>query len=194
VLARARALPWPDVVHAALDDLATALAAAARLQPGAQFTVDLGEVRGFEYYTGLRFAGYARGAGDAVLRGGRYDELVGRYGRPARAVGFAVDIEAIAQAQRAAGLAPPTPSLGVLIIAPAAEIARASEIAFAWRANGIRAALDLSDAVVDPMSRVRYAVETGWPYILDLAERQIIDTLTGSITAVADGMLADWRP
>ena len=44
-------------------------------------TIDLGDVRGFDYYTGVRFAGYASGAPDAVLRGGRYDELIGRYGR-----------------------------------------------------------------------------------------------------------------
>ena len=65
-------------------------------------TLDLGELRGFEYYTGMRFAGYAAGHGEAILKGGRYDELVGRYGREAHATGFAMDIEGVAQAQRAA--------------------------------------------------------------------------------------------
>ena len=63
-------------------------------------TIDLGDLRGFDYYTGVRFAGYAGGAPDAVLRGGRYDELLGRYGRAAHATGFAIDLEAVAQAQR----------------------------------------------------------------------------------------------
>ncbi len=185
VLARARALPWPDDVHAALDDLAAALAGAARLQPGAQFTVDLGEVRGFEYYTGLRFAGYARGAGDAVLRGGRYDELVGRYGRPARAVGFAVDIEAIAQAQRAAGMAPPTPSPGALVIATRDDGARAAAVAATLRAAGVRAAIDLGDAVAADATRIRYAVETGWTHVLDLAGPTLEDTRTRAIAAIS---------
>ncbi|MBE7454378.1 MAG: ATP phosphoribosyltransferase regulatory subunit [Kofleriaceae bacterium] len=105
-LARARALPWPAAVDAALAELVAALAAAARLYPGARFTVDLGDLRGFDYSTGLRFAGYARGAGDAVLRGGRYDELVGRYGRRRSGRGRR------AQRHRAQGLgrrAPPAP-------------------------------------------------------------------------------------
>jgi ATP phosphoribosyltransferase regulatory subunit HisZ len=78
-------------------------------------TVDFGDLRGFDYYTGIRFAGYAAGAPDAILRGGRYDELIGRYGRDARAIGFAIDLEAVAQAQRAAGIAAPVPATGVVV-------------------------------------------------------------------------------
>jgi len=64
----------------------------------ARLHVDLGEVRGFDYYTGVRFQAFVPGASDAVLRGGRYDGLLGRYGRPSPAVGFAVDVDAVAGA------------------------------------------------------------------------------------------------
>jgi ATP phosphoribosyltransferase regulatory subunit len=95
-LARARALTLSAAAKAALFDLERALAIAA--EGGSErFTVDLGEVRGFEYYTGLRFSAYVPGAPEAVLKGGRYDDLVARYGRPARATGFAIDVEAVAQ-------------------------------------------------------------------------------------------------
>ncbi len=102
-LERALALPWPEEVRGALDQLRVVLARFAELvdPPMPELTLDLGDVRGFDYYTGVRFAGYAGGAPDAVLRGGRYDSLIGRYGRPARATGFAIDVEALAQAQRA---------------------------------------------------------------------------------------------
>jgi ATP phosphoribosyltransferase regulatory subunit len=102
-LARAVELPWPDLVRHGLDEVRVVLHKFAELadQPSPAITIDLGDVRGFDYYTGFRFAGYAGGAPDAVLRGGRYDALIGRYGRPARATGFAIDIEALAQAQRA---------------------------------------------------------------------------------------------
>jgi ATP phosphoribosyltransferase regulatory subunit len=105
-LARALALPWPPDVRAALEQLRAVLAAFAELAdpPVPSFVIDLGDVRGFDYYTGVRFAGYAGGAPDAVLRGGRYDSLIGRYGRPARATGFAIDVEGLAQAQRASEL------------------------------------------------------------------------------------------
>ena len=74
-LARAQALPWPSHVADALAQLAAVLAAFTELadQPALTISVDLGDLRGFDYYTGVRFAGYAGGAPDAVLRGGRYD-------------------------------------------------------------------------------------------------------------------------
>jgi ATP phosphoribosyltransferase regulatory subunit len=61
----------------------------------ARLHVDLGEVRGFDYYTGVRFQAFVPGAPTAVLGGGRYDDLLGRYGRPSPAVGFAVDVDAV---------------------------------------------------------------------------------------------------
>jgi ATP phosphoribosyltransferase regulatory subunit len=135
-LAKARALPWPDDVRAALDSLAQTLATFAELAdpPAPALTVDLGDLRGEGYYTGVRFAGYAGGAPDAVLRGGRYDDLIIRYGRPARATGFAIDLEALAQAQRAIGLAPPASARGVAIYG-----AGAAALARALRARGLRA-------------------------------------------------------
>jgi ATP phosphoribosyltransferase regulatory subunit len=135
-LARALALPWPADVRAALDDLAAALAGFSELAdpPAPALTIDLGDVRGFDYYTGIRFAGYAGGAPDAVLRGGRYDELIARYGRAARATGFAIDLEALAQAQRAVGVAGPTSTAGVAVFGPGA-----AALARTLRGRGIRA-------------------------------------------------------
>ena len=86
----------------ALADLARIVAAVEERDIQARLHIDLGEVRGFDYYTGLRFQGYAEGAGQAVLGGGRYDDLLGRYGRPSPAVGFAVDVEVVAAALEAA--------------------------------------------------------------------------------------------
>ncbi len=100
VLARAGELPWPEPVRDALVRLERVIAGFAQLgePPLPPLTIDLGDLRGFDYYTGVRFAAYTAGAPDAVLRGGRYDELIGKYGRPAQATGFAIDLEAVAQA------------------------------------------------------------------------------------------------
>ncbi|MEO8704465.1 MAG: ATP phosphoribosyltransferase regulatory subunit [Kofleriaceae bacterium] len=135
-LARARALPWPASAAAALDQLAGVLAAFAELAdpPVPALAIDLGDVRGFDYYTGVRFAGYAGGAPDAVLRGGRYDELIGRYGRPARATGFAIDVEVLAQAQRTVDVAAAKPAPGVAVYG-----ANAARFARELRARGVRA-------------------------------------------------------
>jgi ATP phosphoribosyltransferase regulatory subunit HisZ len=79
----------------------------------------------------VRFAAYAGGAPDAVLRGGRYDELLEKYGRAAQATGFAIDLEAVAQAQRSIGVAAPAARFGVAVDAP--------DLARALRQRGIRA-------------------------------------------------------
>jgi len=137
-LARARALAWPADVRAAFDQIEHTLASLESLTGARDLTIDLGDLRGFDYYTGMRFAAFATGAPDAILRGGRYDELIGRYGRPARATGFAIDLEAVAEAQRAAGVALPAVALGVATPDPV--------LAKALRAAGVRTVVQNSVA------------------------------------------------
>jgi ATP phosphoribosyltransferase regulatory subunit len=81
-------------VRRALKELGAIVAAVGKRRLDARLHVDLGEVRGFDYYTGVRFQAFVPGAADAVLAGGRYDDLLGRYGRPMPAVGFAIDVDA----------------------------------------------------------------------------------------------------
>jgi ATP phosphoribosyltransferase regulatory subunit len=57
---------------------------------------DFGEVRGLDYYTGMHFEIFAAGAGAAVGAGGRYDDLIARFGRALPAVGVALDLHALA--------------------------------------------------------------------------------------------------
>jgi ATP phosphoribosyltransferase regulatory subunit len=99
----ARAVP---ACAPALAEVEAALRLATRRGLGA-VAVDLGEARGLGYYTGITFAGYAPGAGAAVAAGGRYDELLGRFGRPGPAIGFGIDLEFATQAlERSASATP----------------------------------------------------------------------------------------
>ena len=79
-----------DYLHALYDELSAA-------GYGQYVRFDLGMVHQIDYYTGVVFRGYVEGAGDAVLSGGRYDSLVGVFGREAQATGFAVDVDAMAR-------------------------------------------------------------------------------------------------
>ncbi len=65
---------------------------------GEAVVIDLGQVRGMEYYTGLVFQGYAVGVGAAVCGGGRYDDLIGHFGPPLPAVGFGFNLDLARQA------------------------------------------------------------------------------------------------
>ena len=56
-------------------------------------TFDLADLRGYAYYSGVRFAIYVPGASDALVRGGRYDEVGAVFGRKRPAAGFSLDLK-----------------------------------------------------------------------------------------------------
>jgi ATP phosphoribosyltransferase regulatory subunit len=64
----------------------------------AHVVYDLGEVRGLDYYTGIHFELFITGAGRAAGAGGRYDELMSRFGLATPAVGVSLDLDTIAEA------------------------------------------------------------------------------------------------
>jgi ATP phosphoribosyltransferase regulatory subunit len=59
---------------------------------GAKMRFDLADLRGYAYYSGMRFGIYTPGASDALVRGGRYDEVGAVFGRNRPAVGFSLDV------------------------------------------------------------------------------------------------------
>jgi ATP phosphoribosyltransferase regulatory subunit len=70
--------------------------------PGVAISFDLGDSRGYAYYSGMRFAIYAKGASDALARGGRYDGVGAVFGhrieRDRPAVGFSLDLKELVSA------------------------------------------------------------------------------------------------
>ena len=54
---------------------------------------DLGMLSKFNYYTGVIFSAYTYGVGDAIAKGGRYDSLLGKYGKDAPAIGFVIILD-----------------------------------------------------------------------------------------------------
>ncbi|MDO9012695.1 MAG: ATP phosphoribosyltransferase regulatory subunit [Gallionella sp.] len=91
VLARARKLlPEDAEISAALDDLQ---AVSVKLQPFvASVGIDLADLRGYHYHSGMVFAAYHTGSHDAIALGGRYDDLGKSFGRARAATGFSMDL------------------------------------------------------------------------------------------------------
>jgi len=89
-------LPARPLIAAALDDLASLARQVGRAHPDVRVGFDLADMGGYAYYSGMRFAVYAPGAADAVLRGGRYDEVGAVFGRNRPAVGFSTDLKLLA--------------------------------------------------------------------------------------------------
>jgi ATP phosphoribosyltransferase regulatory subunit len=92
VLDRASALARSARSSRALENLAEVYRLLKIYGLGESVLLDLGEVRGFDYYSGLYFETYVSGFGASIARGGRYDHMLGRFGFECPAVGFAFDV------------------------------------------------------------------------------------------------------
>ncbi|MBI3653526.1 MAG: ATP phosphoribosyltransferase regulatory subunit [Acidobacteria bacterium] len=97
ILTAARQLVTNEKSVAALDDLERVYAIAEELELDAHIDIDLGDVGGLDYYTGLTFKIYAPGLGAALGRGGRYDRLLENFGAAEPAVGFSLCLDWLAQ-------------------------------------------------------------------------------------------------
>ncbi len=86
-----KALPPTPMLREALSNLKWL----SQHLDGASVSFDLADLRGYAYYSGARFAIYAARASDALVRGGRYDEVGAVFGRNRPAVGFSLDVKAL---------------------------------------------------------------------------------------------------
>jgi ATP phosphoribosyltransferase regulatory subunit len=105
--------------------------------------IDLGEVRGHDYYTGLRIRVWAPGSSHPVLRGGRYDDMIGRYGPARPATGFAIDLDAL---EAALPVPPPDPrgrGTLVAVVGEAPTLRAAAEREAAQRRSGTAASAEI---------------------------------------------------
>ncbi|MCB1696369.1 MAG: ATP phosphoribosyltransferase regulatory subunit [Pseudomonadales bacterium] len=97
VLANARELfadSAPGAV-AAVDALREVATDIHRQRPDLDIYFDLAELRGYHYHTGIVFAAYVPGHGQALANGGRYDNVGEVFGRARAATGFATDLKAL---------------------------------------------------------------------------------------------------
>jgi ATP phosphoribosyltransferase regulatory subunit len=85
----------PPGVAASLAALAAVADALAVRVPWVTLHFDLGELHGYDYHTGLVFAAYAPGQGEALANGGRYDDIGRVFGRARPATGFSTDLKAL---------------------------------------------------------------------------------------------------
>ncbi len=92
VLDRAAKVVTNDRSKRALENLHKTLQILDLYAVSDHLTIDLGELRGLDYYTGITFQGFLTGFGKAVCLGGRYDNLMGIYGCEAPATGFAFNL------------------------------------------------------------------------------------------------------
>jgi ATP phosphoribosyltransferase regulatory subunit len=94
VISRARKLlPQLPGIAQALDELESLVKVAS----ASTVTVDLADLRGYHYHSGVMFAAYVPGLPNAVARGGRYDQVGEAFGRARPATGFSMDLRELAR-------------------------------------------------------------------------------------------------
>jgi ATP phosphoribosyltransferase regulatory subunit len=112
-LERARAaLPELPALTRALEELRQ-LASSPLLAPReglhVEVAVDLGDLRGYRYHSGVIFAAYVDGTPNAIARGGRYDNVGAAFGRSRAATGFSLELRELA------GLTPMEPPAAAVL-------------------------------------------------------------------------------
>ncbi len=87
-----------QTVIEAIDTLQSFAQEVAGRFPDVELGFDFCELRGYDYHTGVMFAAYAPGYGDALAKGGRYDEVGKDFGRSRPATGFSADLKYLSRA------------------------------------------------------------------------------------------------
>ena len=122
---------------------------------GEKLIIDLGLVQRNDYYTGFVFAGYVSGIGDAVVTGGRYDELLSRFGESMGAAGFAIDTDALTELRLSDSAVSYSDNPDVLIFAKDGNELEAIELAEKLQSEGVKAQFSVLPTVEETMEFAR---------------------------------------
>jgi len=97
VIANAKKLlPQHAAIDQALSDLSRLVESSARLSKNLELSIDLSDLRGYQYHSGVMFAAYVDKLPQPIARGGRYDHVGQAFGRPRPATGFSLDLLTLA--------------------------------------------------------------------------------------------------
>lgn len=131
IIAKAKAcLPEESRIHKVLDNLLYLTEKLLMVITDLPITADLGMVKKKDYYSGLIFNAYGADISEDFLSGGRYDRLLEKFDRvPTPAVGVALNLDAIIEAQYELGILPKQTLVKQLIFAPISCYAKAQELA-----------------------------------------------------------------
>lgn len=126
-------------------------------------TVELGMIHELNYYTGIIFKGFSFGVGGSLLSGGRYDNLIKKFGEDLCATGFALDVDNVISASQADGIDHSCKTKRVFIYYKK-DFKNAYSKALELRKNGIIVELSLIDSKEEA---IKYEDSKGFDEILN---------------------------
>ncbi len=143
VLERAERLVKHPRSEAALANLAEVYRLVRAYGLADSVLLDLGEVRGFDYYSGVHFEAYVSGLGAPLVGGGRYDHMLGRFGFDCPATGFAFETGRALLAMESQGAEPALSGPGFFVIDFTPDKTRALALSRRLRDAGAAVARDI---------------------------------------------------
>ncbi len=152
--------------------------------------LDLGEVRGFDYYSGVHFEAYASRLGASLAGGGRYDQMLGRFGYDCPATGFALEIGRALLAMESQGATAPMTGPDFFVIDFTPDKTRALALARRYRDLGASVARDIiSRGLADSLAHARQQ-RARWALVIGSAGAdpdavRVLDLAAGTERAVA---------
>ena len=135
VQAKSYAKDYPKILHALihLEELQKVLEVYGIEK---YISYELGVISHYEYYTGIIFAGYTFGTGEAIVKGGRYDELLTHFGKDSASIGFAIVVDQLMAALSRQKIDIPVAHQNVLIVYEDAQKTNAIQLAMQNRKDG----------------------------------------------------------
>jgi len=122
---------------------------------------DLSELRGYHYHTGVVFAAYTPSYGQALAKGGRYDNIGRDFGRARPATGFSADLKTLIDLSASRSVAS-----GNAVLAPAGEDDRLQQAIRRLRADGERVVQQLDGEISEPGRFRRQLVLKGGDWVV----------------------------
>ena len=163
VLVRARELFAEDAeLVQAIDALDMLAQRVVQRCEGVSTYFDLSELRGYHYHTGVVFAAYTPSYGQALTKGGRYDNIGRDFGRARPATGFSADLKTLIDLSASRSVA----SSGNAVLAPAGEDERLQQAIRLLRAAGERVVQQLDGEVSEPGRFRRQLVLKGGDWVV----------------------------
>lgn len=151
-------------------------------------TYDLSMRGNYDYYTGIIFRGYTYGTGDAIVKGGRYDHLMEKFGKESPSIGFVIVVDELMNAFARQKLEIPYKLKNTLILYDENRQAEAIKLAKEFRSSGKRTELTKKREDTSLEEYISYAKQNlcvSMLYLRNTKDIEMVNLLTGTGKSVS---------
>ena len=151
-------------------------------------TFDLSMSGTYGYYTGIIFRGYTYGTGDAIVKGGRYDHLLEKFGKASPSIGFVIVVDELLSAFARQKLTIPYKNKNTFILYDSVRQAEAIKLAKEFRASGKPTELVLKredKKIEEYISCAKQNLCVSMMYLRNTNDIEMVNLLTGTGKSVS---------